>query len=166
MIALGSTQSSRPPPCPLTRLTCAATFTAPRTSLLAPRLSNAGTSRPIIPGGSCPSTAPGPDRVVADQGRRRVVAPRRPATAVEGSSATLSEAASRHPTHRLTDLIDRGLRDRGADEVTAFVTRGLAVTVSSVVPTRWLDRDGETELAVVVGETPDALRAVMRDVPT
>lgn len=65
----------------------------------------------------------------------------------------------------LTDLIDSGLQDRGADEVTAAVAAGLAVTVFRVALTRWLDRDDGIELAVVVGETLDALRAVTRERP-
>lgn len=65
-----------------------------------------------------------------------------------------------HKLAGLTDSIGHGLRQRGADELTAALAAGLAVTVFGVALTRWLDRDGEVDLATVVGETLEALANV------
>ncbi len=68
-----------------------------------------------------------------------------------------------HKLAGLTDAIDHGLRQRGADELTAALAAGLAVTAFGVALTRWVDRDGEVGLATVVGETLDTLRTITED---
>lgn len=60
----------------------------------------------------------------------------------------------------LSDAIGHGLRLRGADELTAALAARLAVTAFNVAVSRWLDRNGEPDLATVVGETLDALRSI------
>lgn len=61
---------------------------------------------------------------------------------------------------RLSEVISQGLRQRGADELTAALAAGLAVTVFSVALTRWLEATDGSDLATVVAETLDALRSV------
>ena len=63
----------------------------------------------------------------------------------------------------LSDVIRDGLRQRGADELTATLASRLAVTVFNAAVTRWLDQRGEVDLSAVVGEVHDALSSVAGD---
>lgn len=63
----------------------------------------------------------------------------------------------------LSDVIGRGLRLRGTDETTAALAAALAVTAFYVSLTRWLDRNGEPDLATVVDETLSTLRSIAGD---
>ena len=60
----------------------------------------------------------------------------------------------------LSETIADGFRHRGADDLTARLAAGFAVTVVNVSVTRWLESEEETDLATVVTETLQALRAL------
>jgi AcrR family transcriptional regulator len=60
----------------------------------------------------------------------------------------------------LSDVIRDGLRQRGADDVTAALASRLAVTVFNVAVTRWLDQRGEVDLSTVVDEVLAAAAAL------
>lgn len=93
------------------------------------------------------------------EGRREYLRARR---AVMASDDGLRERELRKLA-TLSDVIGRGLRRRGADELTASLASTLAVTVLTVSLTRWLDQNGEPDLATVVDETVDVLRTMIGD---
>nr|WP_062339591.1 TetR/AcrR family transcriptional regulator [Herbidospora sakaeratensis] len=67
----------------------------------------------------------------------------------------------------MSEALERGFRDRGADDLTARLAAELAVTAIRTAVTRWLDRNGDPGLPAVIGETLAAMRrlTVTRSLP-
>lgn len=58
----------------------------------------------------------------------------------------------------MSEALEHGFRERGADELTARLAAEIAVTTFRIAVTRWLDRRGEPDLATTVKETLTAMR--------
>jgi AcrR family transcriptional regulator len=85
--------------------------------------------------------------------------------AVVASDAGLRERELR----KLADLsqtIATGLQKRGADDLTAALAAGFAVTVFNVALTRWIEQTGTTDLPTIIRETLTTLRSLATDTLT
>ncbi|WP_062428451.1 TetR/AcrR family transcriptional regulator [Herbidospora daliensis] len=58
----------------------------------------------------------------------------------------------------MSEALEQGFRDRGADQLTARLAAELAVTAIRTAVTRWLDRDGEPGLPEAIEETLAAMK--------
>ncbi|WP_083950264.1 TetR/AcrR family transcriptional regulator [Herbidospora yilanensis] len=65
----------------------------------------------------------------------------------------------------MSEALQRGFRDRGADDLTARLAAELAVTTFRVAVTRWLDQHGDPDLPAVIDQTLTALRRLTAKAP-
>ncbi|WP_030454783.1 TetR/AcrR family transcriptional regulator [Herbidospora cretacea] len=65
----------------------------------------------------------------------------------------------------MSDALAQGFRDRGADDLTARLAAELAVTTLRIAVTRWLNRQGDPDLAATINETLAAMRHLTNTPP-
>jgi AcrR family transcriptional regulator len=58
---------------------------------------------------------------------------------------------------QMAEAMERGFRDRGADDLTARLAAEIAVTAFRVAVTRWLDQHGDPDLPTTVNQTLAAM---------
>ncbi|WP_066369394.1 TetR/AcrR family transcriptional regulator [Herbidospora mongoliensis] len=58
----------------------------------------------------------------------------------------------------MSAALERGFRDRGADDLTARLAAEIAVTAVRIAVTRWLDQQGDPDLPATVNQTLAAMR--------
>lgn len=61
----------------------------------------------------------------------------------------------------LTEALDQGFRDRGADDLTARLTAEIAVTAFRIGAARWIAQGGTTDLADTIDRTLQAMHHLM-----
>jgi AcrR family transcriptional regulator len=58
----------------------------------------------------------------------------------------------------LSEALEQGFRDRGVDDLTAWLAAEIAVTTFRIAVTRWLNQHGDPDLPATISETLAAMR--------